>query len=67
MVQIGLFGSRYTTGLRFAAAFGLIFVVIGSVYYFASKDLGGAFMLLTLGVAMGTMALILLHAMNSEA
>jgi hypothetical protein len=29
--------------------------------------LGGAFLLLTLGVAMGTMALILLHAMNSEA
>ena len=52
--------------MKFAAAFGLIFVVIGSVYYVVSKDLGGAFMLLTLGVAMGTMALILLHAMNSE-
>ena len=67
MVQIGLFGSRYTTGMKFAAAFGLIFVVIGSIYYFVSKDLGGAFLLLALGVAMGTMALILLHAMNSEA
>ena len=67
MVQIGLFGSRYTTGMKFAAAFGLIFVVIGSIYLFVSKDLGGAFLLLALGVAMGTMALILLHAMNSEA
>ena len=67
MVQIGLFGSRYTTGMKFAAAFGLIFVVIGSIYYFVSKDLGGAFLLIALGVAMGTMALILLHAMNSEA
>ena len=67
MVQIGLFGSRYTTGMKFAAAFGLIFVVIGSIYYIVSKDLGGAFLLLALGVAMGTMALILLHAMNSEA
>ena len=64
--------------MKFAAAFGLtlvafhfiiflIFVVIGSIYLFVSKDLGGAFLLLTLGVAMGTMALILLHAMNSEA
>jgi hypothetical protein len=53
--------------MRYAAAFGLIFVVIGSIYYFVSKDLGGAFMLLTLGIAMGTMALILLHAMSSEA
>jgi hypothetical protein len=53
--------------MKFATAFGLIFVVIGSIYLFVSKDLGGAFLLLTLGVAMGTMALILLHAMNSEA
>jgi hypothetical protein len=53
--------------MKFAVPFGLIFVVIGSIYYFVSKDLGGAFMLLTLGAAMGTMALILLHAMSSEA
>jgi len=53
--------------MRFAVPFGLIFVVIGSIYFFVSRDLGGAFLLLALGVAMGTMALILLHAMNSEA
>ncbi len=53
--------------MKFAAAFGLIFVVIGSIYYVVSKDLGGAFLLIALGVAMGTMALILIHAMNSEA
>ena len=53
--------------MKFAAAFGLIFVVIGSIYLFVSKDLGGAFLLIALGVAMGTMALILIHAMNSEA
>ncbi|MEI6271089.1 MAG: hypothetical protein WCP38_01865 [Chloroflexota bacterium] len=53
--------------MKFAAAFGLIFVAIGSIYYYVSRDLGGSFMLLTLGVAMSTMALILMHAMNSEA
>jgi hypothetical protein len=53
--------------MKYAVPFGLIFVVIGSIYYFVSKDPGGAFMLLALGIAMGTMALILLHAMNSEA
>lgn len=53
--------------MKFAVGFGLIFVVVGSVYYIVSKELGGAFMLIALGVAMGTMALILLHAMNSEA
>ena len=53
--------------MKYAAAFGLIFVAIGSIYYYVSRDLGGSFMLLTLGVAMSTMALILMHAMNSEA
>jgi hypothetical protein len=53
--------------MKYAAAFGLIFVAIGSIYFYVSRDLGGAFMLLALGVAMSTMAVILVHAMNSEA
>ena len=53
--------------MKYAIPFGLLFAVIGFVSFAVSKDLGGAFMLWTLGVAMSTMALVLIHAMTSEA
>jgi hypothetical protein len=53
--------------MKYALAFGLIFVVIGSVYLVVSRDSEGAFMLVALGVAMSTMTAVLVHAMNSEA
>ncbi len=53
--------------MKYALAFGLIFVVIGTVYLVVSGDTGGAFMLGALGVAMSTMTAVLVHAMNSEA
>jgi len=53
--------------MQYALAFGAIFVAIGSVYLLVSNDLGGAFMLMMLGVAMSTMTAVLFHAMNSEA
>jgi hypothetical protein len=53
--------------MKYALAFGLIFVVIGTVYLVVSGDTGGAFMLIALGVAMSTMTAVLVHAMNSEA
>jgi hypothetical protein len=52
--------------MKYALAFGLIFVVIGTIYLLVSGDTGGAFMLGVLGVAMTTMTAILVHAMNSE-
>lgn len=61
------FGGRYNTTMKYALAFGLIFVVIGTVYLVVSGDTGGAFMLGALGVAMSTMTAVLVHAMNSEA
>ncbi|MFM7504136.1 MAG: hypothetical protein ACKOC3_04820 [Candidatus Limnocylindrus sp.] len=53
--------------MRYALAFGLLFVVIGTLYLVLSGDAGGAFMLVALGVAMSTMTAVLVHAMNSEA
>ncbi|MFM7781843.1 MAG: hypothetical protein ACKO8J_01950 [Candidatus Limnocylindrus sp.] len=53
--------------MRYALAFGLLFVVIGTLYLVVSGDAGGAFMLVALGVAMSTMTAVLVHAMNSEA
>lgn len=60
-------GGGYNECMKYALAFGLIFVVIGSVYLVVSGDSGGAFMLVALGVAMSTMTAVLVHAMNSEA
>ena len=51
---------------RYAYAFGLLFVVIGAVYLFVSNDLQGAVLLFALGIAMTTMTLILIHAMNTD-
>ncbi|MFO0221648.1 MAG: hypothetical protein ACK51I_02130 [Chloroflexota bacterium] len=61
------FGGGYNVSMKYALAFGLIFVVIGTVYLLVSGDAGGAFMLVALGVAMSTMTAVLVHAMNSEA
>ena len=61
------FGGGYNTNMKYALAFGLIFVVIGTVYLVVSGDTGGAFMLGALGVATSTMTAVLVHAMNSEA
>jgi hypothetical protein len=60
-------GGGYNTCMKYALAFGMIFVVIGTVYLLVSGDAGGAFMLVALGVAMSTMTAVLVHAMNSEA
>lgn len=51
---------------RFAIAFGSLFLVIGSVYLYMSNDIGGAFMILALGVAMATMTSIVAHAMDTD-
>ncbi len=51
---------------RFAYAFGLLFVLLGAVYLFVSNDLQGAVLLFALGIAMATMTLILIHAMNTD-
>jgi hypothetical protein len=60
-------GGGYNERMRYALAFGLLFVVIGTLYLVVSGDAGGAFMLVALGVAMSTMTAVLVHAMNSEA
>jgi hypothetical protein len=52
---------------KYAFAFGLLFVVISAVYLFVSNDLQGAVLLFALGIAMATMSLILIHAMNTDA
>ena len=52
---------------KYAYAFGLLFVIIGAVYLFVSNDLQGAVLLFALGIAMTTMTLILIHAMNTDA
>jgi hypothetical protein len=52
---------------KFAYAFGLLFVTIGAIYLFVSNDLQGAVLLFALGIAMATMTLILIHAMNTDA
>ncbi|MEY4388860.1 MAG: hypothetical protein RLZZ432_579 [Chloroflexota bacterium] len=52
---------------RFAVAFGALFVAIGTVYYVLSGDIGGVAMLYALGVAMTTMTLIIIHAMDTAA
>jgi hypothetical protein len=51
---------------RYALLFGLLFLAIGSVYLLLSGDLGGAFLLMALGIGMSTMALIVIHAMTTE-
>jgi len=51
---------------KYALGFGLLFLVIGSVYLLLSGDLGGAFLLGTLGIGMTTMALVVIHAMTTE-
>lgn len=51
---------------KYAYAFGLLFVVIGAVYLFVSNDLQGAVLLFALGIAMTSMTLILIHAMNTD-
>ena len=55
-----------TTINKFAYAIGLLFVVLGAVYLFVSNDLQGAVLLFALGIAMTTMTLILIHAMNTD-
>lgn len=51
---------------KYALAFGLLFFTVGSVYFALSADLGGAFLLVSLGIGMSTMALIVIHAMTTE-
>jgi hypothetical protein len=51
---------------KYAYAFGLLFVVLSAIYLFVSNDLQGAVLLFALGIAMGTMTLILIHAMNTD-
>ena len=51
---------------KYALGFGLLFLVIGSAYLLLSGDLGGAFLLCTLGIGMTTMALVVIHAMTTE-
>ncbi|MFM8279026.1 MAG: hypothetical protein ACKN9R_01565 [Candidatus Limnocylindrus sp.] len=50
----------------FPIAFGALFFLIGGVYLFVSNDIAGAFMLITLGVAMATMTMIVIHAMETN-
>ena len=59
-------GERGSSVNRYAYAFGLLFVVIGAIYLFVSNDLQGAVLLFALGIAMTTMTLILIHAMNTD-
>lgn len=51
---------------KYAYAFGALFVVLGSIYLIVSNDLQGAVLLVSLGIAMTTMTLILIHAMNTN-
>jgi hypothetical protein len=51
---------------KYAYAFGLLCVVLSAVYLFVSNDLQGATLLFCLGIAMATMTLILIHAMNTD-
>ena len=51
---------------KYAYAFGLLFVVLSAVYLFVSNDLQGAVLLFSLGIAMATMTLILIHAMTTD-
>ena len=51
---------------KYAYAFGLLFVILSAVYLFVSNDLQGATLLFCLGIAMATMTLILIHAMNTD-
>ena len=51
---------------KYAYAFGLLFVVLSAVYLFVSNDLQGATLLFAFGIAMATMTLILIHAMNTD-
>ena len=51
---------------KYAYAFGFLFVVLSAVYLFVSNDLQGATLLFALGIAMATMTLILIHAMNTD-
>jgi hypothetical protein len=51
---------------KYAYAFGMLFVVLSAVYLFVSNDLQGATLLFCLGIAMATMTLILIHAMNTD-
>ncbi|MEI6848656.1 MAG: hypothetical protein WCK50_01365 [bacterium] len=52
---------------KFAYAFGLFFVLLSAIYLFVSNDLQGAVLLFALGIAVTTMSLILIHAMNTDA
>jgi hypothetical protein len=52
---------------KYAYAFGLFFVLLSAVYLFVSNDLQGAVLLFALGIAVATMSLILIHAMNTDA
>jgi hypothetical protein len=51
---------------KYAYAFGLLFVVLSAIYLVVSNDLQGATLLFCLGIAMATMTLILIHAMNTD-
>lgn len=51
---------------KYAYAFGLFFVALSTVYLFVSNDLQGATLLFALGIAVATMTLILVHAMNTD-
>lgn len=51
---------------KYALGFGLLFLIIGIIYLVVSGDLGGAFLLCTLGIGMTTMALVVIHAMTTE-
>jgi len=52
---------------KYAYAFGLFFVLLSAAYLFVSNDLQGAVLLFALGIAVATMSLILIHAMNTDA
>jgi uncharacterized membrane protein len=51
---------------KYAYAFGLLFVILSAVYLIVSSDLQGAVLLFSLGIAMATMTLILIHAMTTD-
>ena len=58
--------ARCKTLRTFPIAFGALFFLIGGVYFYVSNDIAGAFMLITLGVAMATMTMIVIHAMETD-